>query len=184
MKVWAQILAAVEAHGRCALVSVVKTEGSAPRDAGARMVVTPEAFTGRSAAERSNGGPCRCAGATRRRPAFRLSSHALGPELGQCCGGRVQLAIESFDRRAANCKTWQSAKAKGHFRSGAPSRPDIVEHFWRPPRSSTSSALGMSVGPWCWHWHRFPSTHLDRSASHAFPRRVPAKSSHCRSLIR
>ncbi len=28
------------------MVSVVKTEGSAPRDAGARMVVTPEGFHG------------------------------------------------------------------------------------------------------------------------------------------
>ena len=32
-------------------------EGSAPRDAGARMIVTPEAFTARSAAARWNGGP-------------------------------------------------------------------------------------------------------------------------------
>jgi xanthine dehydrogenase accessory factor len=28
---------------------------------------------------------------------FKVTSHALGPELGQCCGGRVTLATEAFN---------------------------------------------------------------------------------------
>ena len=31
-------------------------------------------------------------------PGSRATSHALGPELGQCCGGRVELLTECFDR--------------------------------------------------------------------------------------
>ena len=55
----------------------------------------------RSAAARSNGGRSRWP--RRRSPtpasrAPRLRRFALGPELGQCCGGQVELAIEVFDR--------------------------------------------------------------------------------------
>ena len=44
MKVWATIARALEAHGSCAMVSVVKAEGSVPREEGARMVVTAEVY--------------------------------------------------------------------------------------------------------------------------------------------
>ena len=46
MKVWAHIAKTLEAHGTCAMISVVKVEGSAPREAGARIVVTPLGFHG------------------------------------------------------------------------------------------------------------------------------------------
>jgi xanthine dehydrogenase accessory factor len=46
MKVWAHIVAALEAHEPCAMVSVFRTEGSAPREAGARLVLTQRGFHG------------------------------------------------------------------------------------------------------------------------------------------
>ena len=46
MKVWLHIVKTLEAHGTCAMISVVKVEGSAPREAGARIVVTPLGFRG------------------------------------------------------------------------------------------------------------------------------------------
>lgn len=100
MRVWGPIAAAIEAAGRCALVTVTDVRGSAPREAGARLVVRPDgAFSGtigggtlewraiaEATAELSRGGP---RGIRR--------SYALGPELGQCCGGRVELLFETFD---------------------------------------------------------------------------------------
>ena len=97
MKVWNQISRALEAHGTCAMVSVVKAEGSVPREQGARMVVTPEGFHGTigggtlewkalAEAQRLLGKP----------RAVKMLTQSLGPDLGQCCGGRVSLAIESF----------------------------------------------------------------------------------------
>jgi xanthine dehydrogenase accessory factor len=99
MKAWALILDAVERHGRSALVSVIATKGSAPRDAGSHMVVTPEGYLGTI-----GGGTLEWrAMATAQsllsgRPQIQVSSHALGPELGQCCGGQVKLATQIFDR--------------------------------------------------------------------------------------
>ena len=98
MNIWSQVLAALERHGRCALVSVAATEGSAPRESGAAMVVTPEGYHGTI-----GGGALEWrAIATAqtmldRGAAMRPTSHALGPDLGQCCGGRVELLTEVFD---------------------------------------------------------------------------------------
>ena len=46
MKAWANIVKSLEAHGTCAMVSVVKVEGSTPREIGARIIVTPLGFHG------------------------------------------------------------------------------------------------------------------------------------------
>lgn len=132
MKTWALVLKALEAHGRCALVSVVKTEGSAPRDAGARLVVTPEGFHGsigggtlewRAIAEAQN--------FLDRGVTVKLASHALGPDLGQCCGGRVQLATEIFDASSlASVRDLAAREAQGRFTlKGRIASLDIVESF-------------------------------------------------------
>ena len=42
MKPWATIADALTQHGRCAMVTVAGTQGSAPREAGARMIVMPD----------------------------------------------------------------------------------------------------------------------------------------------
>ncbi|MFM8700566.1 MAG: XdhC family protein, partial [Hyphomicrobiales bacterium] len=45
--VWARIRESIEAAGRVALVTIVSTRGSAPREPGARMIVRPDgSFTG------------------------------------------------------------------------------------------------------------------------------------------
>lgn len=46
MKVWGLIARALETQGTCALVSVVRAEGSVPREEGARMVITRDGFHG------------------------------------------------------------------------------------------------------------------------------------------
>ena len=102
MRVWRQLTDFVARHGAAALISVHDVKGSAPRETGARMVVRPDsAFHGTIgggqlefrmldiAREMLGAG---------RGPA-RIVDQALGPDLGQCCGGRVKILIETFDKR-------------------------------------------------------------------------------------
>ena len=92
----------IEAEGAAALVSLVETKGSSPREAGAAMVVRPSggffgtigggAMEWRALAEAREA-------LGQGRGASRRSVVALGPELAQCCGGRVEWRIEAFDAR-------------------------------------------------------------------------------------
>jgi xanthine dehydrogenase accessory factor len=86
------------AQGPAVLVTVATVEGSAPREPGARMVVNANARHGTiggghlelRAAEIARG---MLAGGSARH----IERFALGPGLGQCCGGVVHLAFEVLD---------------------------------------------------------------------------------------
>lgn len=119
MEVWPRIEAMVAAQGACALVSIVSTVGSTPREAGARMIVRPDgAFHGTI-----GGGALEWQALARAQAmlakaerATLLVDQVLGPDLGQCCGGRVVLAIEAFDRRdGAELAALASAERAGPF---------------------------------------------------------------------
>jgi xanthine dehydrogenase accessory factor len=105
MRAFRRLVEAIEAEGSAALVTLARVEGSSPREAGTRMVVRPSGgFHGTvgggalefAALEAANEALRRGRGPARRR------SLALGPELGQCCGGRVEWRIETFDKRDLN----------------------------------------------------------------------------------
>ncbi|MFN0193420.1 MAG: xanthine dehydrogenase accessory protein XdhC [Aestuariivirga sp.] len=99
MKTWALIEAAIARHGACALVTVISSEGSAPRDAGARLVVTAEGFHGTIGGGTLEWRALAAAQAMLGKgTAMKRSTHSLGPDLGQCCGGRVTLETRVFDR--------------------------------------------------------------------------------------
>ncbi len=79
-----------------ALVTILATEGSAPRGAGARMVVTANGLHGTI-----GGGALEHQAAAQARAilalppgSWRVQDYPLGPLLGQCCGGRVRLMVE------------------------------------------------------------------------------------------
>ena len=132
MKVWAHIVKTLEAHGTCAMVSVVSVEGSAPREAGARIVVTPLGFHGTIGGGTLEWHVIAKAQALLGKPTqHRLSSHSLGPDLGQCCGGRVQLLTEVFARRdLLEAKKLAAREAEGSFTvAGRVFEPDFVEQF-------------------------------------------------------
>lgn len=81
-----------------ALVTVVGVKGSAPRDAGARMVVSAAgAIAGTIGGGRleMEAIAIACAGCADGRDATRLAAFALGPALGQCCGGHVTVLVET-----------------------------------------------------------------------------------------
>ncbi|HET6439188.1 MAG TPA: xanthine dehydrogenase accessory protein XdhC [Anaeromyxobacter sp.] len=99
---WITALAELAAAGRPAvLVTVLRTEGSTPREAGAKMVVTAQDLSGtiggghleqeliaeaRTLLSRTSAGEEASAPVVR--------ELALGPSLGQCCGGRVMALLE------------------------------------------------------------------------------------------
>jgi xanthine dehydrogenase accessory factor len=132
MKVWAQIVKTLEAHGTCAMISVVKVEGSAPREVGARIVVTPLGFHGTIGGGTLEWQAIAKAQALLGKPTqHRLSVHSLGPDLGQCCGGRVQLVTEVFAMNdLADCKGFAMQEEKGVFAvSGRILAPDFSEQY-------------------------------------------------------
>jgi xanthine dehydrogenase accessory factor len=122
MLVWQRLLQAIDRQGKAAMATIVETRGSAPREAGARIVVLPDAtFFGTI-----GGGTLEWrviadlqAALARPTPHFYTSQRvALGPELGQCCGGRVDLALEVFDRsRRTEVSELAESEAAGLFRT-------------------------------------------------------------------
>ena len=98
---WRQLADLLGRHGAAALVRVHDVKGSAPREAGACMVVRPDgAFHGTIGGGQLEFlmlGIARGMLEKGERRA-RLVDQALGPDLGQCCGGRVKILIETFDR--------------------------------------------------------------------------------------
>jgi xanthine dehydrogenase accessory factor len=100
MSIWPTIERFIAEHGAAALVTLAQAQGSSPREVGARMVVAPSgAFTGTiggGALEWGALAEAQALLARRDGPAVARLDRALGPDLGQCCGGRVLLTIERF----------------------------------------------------------------------------------------
>ncbi|MGO4907595.1 xanthine dehydrogenase accessory protein XdhC [Pseudorhodobacter sp. W20_MBD10_FR17] len=92
------VRAAVVAHGRVARVVIAAIAGSSPREVGAAMLVWPQGQSGTI-----GGGALEYQAAQTAREmlengtAQRLTREALGPKLGQCCGGTVTLLTEVFE---------------------------------------------------------------------------------------
>ena len=84
--------AAIGAHGVVARVVVAAVEGSTPREVGAAMLVWDGGQSGTI-----GGGTLEFEAAARAFSAPRLSRIALGPAIGQCCGGAVTILSEVFD---------------------------------------------------------------------------------------
>ncbi|GAM05168.1 xanthine dehydrogenase accessory protein XdhC [Novosphingobium sp. MBES04] len=98
MTQWIGWLRRLEA-GPCAMVSVLATEGSAPRGGGTRMLVTAREQQGTIGGGQLEYRAVEQARAILDRPVgtWRVQDYPLGPLLGQCCGGRVCLLIEHLD---------------------------------------------------------------------------------------
>lgn len=102
MRVWRQLADIVARHGAAALIGVHEVKGSAPREVGTYMVVRPDgAFHGTIGGGQLEFLMLDLAREMlgRGRGPARIVDQALGPDLGQCCGGRVKILIETFDGR-------------------------------------------------------------------------------------
>jgi len=99
MAEWTAQARAALLQGPAALVTILATEGSAPRGPGARMVVTENGLHGtigggaleHQAMEQARAILAHAPGS------WRVQDYPLGPLLGQCCGGRVRLLVERLE---------------------------------------------------------------------------------------
>ena len=111
-KNWARAaLARIAANDTAALVTVLATEGSAPREAGTKMVVWDGGQSGTI-----GGGNLEFLAASQARKmlgrsdtGFAIQDYPLGPLLAQCCGGRVRLLIERVE---AASRDWLTDAAR------------------------------------------------------------------------
>jgi xanthine dehydrogenase accessory factor len=82
-------------------VTVIALRGSAPREAGATMLVDPLGTVGSIGGGRLEWQATLAARellCTRDAAPVRIADLILGPDLGQCCGGRVELWLERLTR--------------------------------------------------------------------------------------
>lgn len=107
---WLSAALSCLARGKaCTLVTVAATQGSAPREAGTKMLVHIDGIAGSI-----GGGHLEFKAVAEARsllqiaavPRAELIDFALGPSLGQCCGGRVTLLFETL---TAGALPWLAA---------------------------------------------------------------------------
>ena len=116
--IWRQVLDGLDRHGRLAMVTIAAKRGSSPRDAGARMIVYPDAtFSGTIGGGTLEWKAIAMAQAALANPnasKAETRGFALGPELGQCCGGNVELVLEIIEaERRAEVATLAEKEATG-----------------------------------------------------------------------
>jgi xanthine dehydrogenase accessory factor len=121
MSAWLDDLARlIEAGASCVVVTVTSVKGSAPREAGAVMIVTEHDLRGTIGGGRLEYRAVRLARAMLRGGArTQLKEFPLGPELGQCCGGHVAL---HFHRASATDRVWLGPLRSLH----AEGRPSLL----------------------------------------------------------
>jgi xanthine dehydrogenase accessory factor len=90
---------AVQKHGRVARVVLAEVKGSSPREVGAAMLVWDGGQSGTIGGGVLEFELAKAAFST---DADRLTSHALGPDMGQCCGGAVKVLTEIYDATRVN----------------------------------------------------------------------------------
>ncbi len=138
MTVWIDDLARLAALGPVAMVSVLATEGSAPRGAGTRMLVTATGLSGTI-----GGGALEFRAVEQARAvldhapgAWRVQDYPLGPLLGQCCGGRVRLLVEHVDRDALG---WLGGASEGRVLLSILRERSIERHVSDGPAAALSA---------------------------------------------
>lgn len=95
-----EMATAIGAHGRVARVVIAGVEGSSPREVGASMLVWADGQSGTiggGALEYEAAAKARAMLASSSGGAALVERVALGPSLGQCCGGAVTLWTEVFE---------------------------------------------------------------------------------------
>ena len=151
MRIWSAVAEMIASHGRCALVTVAAVRGSAPREAGARIVVAPDGgfrgTIGGGELEWQAIGVARDA-LSRDAPIATLGRFTLGPDLGQCCGGSVRLLTEVLDRnRLDEARALAAREATGPFVTRGRIGPRGVDRLVVDAAPTDAPARSMRTGP-------------------------------------
>jgi xanthine dehydrogenase accessory factor len=133
MRDWHQRLCLLLADGPVVMVTVLATQGSAPRDAGARMLVHPGGVEGSIGGGQLEFQETAAAQELLRRDAsgpWQRAVHrvVLGVDAGQCCGGVVEVLHERFGAAerpvlAAAARRFVRSVRSGQPPSGSDSPP-------------------------------------------------------------
>jgi xanthine dehydrogenase accessory factor len=145
-------MTAMTAMSACVVVRVVKAEGSTPREVGAVMLVTQDGFKGSIGGGTLEWQAMAEAQAmlSEAKTTKQMHKH-LGPDMGQCCGGRVTLFFESF-----------ATVAESDFEQA----PDLTHiHLWGAGHVGRALVMALAPLPFrvSW-WDQRPN---------AFPQMVP-----------
>lgn len=135
--------AAIARHKAVARVVIAAVAGSSPREVGAAMLVWGDGQSGTI-----GGGALEFMAAGRARAMLqaggtRLDREALGPDLGQCCGGAVTLATEVYHSAMAPPESGVIARSMG----GEP-MPLAVRRLLDRARAQGSLPLPQLVQGW------------------------------------
>ncbi len=147
MRVWGHIATLLEEQGTCAMVTVAEAAGSTPREAGARMVVREDgAFFGTIGGGTLEFEALKWArdALASRVPGHSVRSFSLGPDLGQCCGGRARIMIEVLQvpqldlarTLARREETGERFATRADLSAGRPVERQVVETSARRPAVS------------------------------------------------
>ena len=145
-------------QGPAALVTILATEGSAPRGPGTRMVVTASGLAGTI-----GGGALEHQALEQARAilahepgSWRVQDYPLGPLLGQCCGGRVRLLVERLDEVPEGDGPWEvrlddtlrrtATEARPITLSARGPRPEAGERFIEPAEGDRLPVLMFGAG--------------------------------------
>ena len=146
------------AEGPAALVTVLATEGSAPRGPGARMVVTETGLAGTIGGGALEFQAIEQARAILAHPpgSWRIQDYPLGPLLGQCCGGRVRLLVERladlpegdgpFTVRLGDALSRTAADARPTALTARGPRPQAGDSFVEPDDGDRLPVLLFGAG--------------------------------------
>ena len=144
------LVAALQAYGRVARVVIASVEGSSPREVGASMLVFADGQSGTigggalefEAAARARAMLALSPGGERGPDAPRVERIALGPSLGQCCGGAVVLWTEVFET--------VPAAVSGVVARGSGEMPLAVTRVLAAARGQgVRPVAGLVQGWWC-----------------------------------
>ena len=144
MQTWSHIQAFLSTGSPCALISVIETKGSTPREVGACIVVNQKGeFFGTIGGGNMENTSLLDAQKLLQRPqdTVVIKKYLLGPELGQCCGGAVKIMSEVFlPERLEEIKALAQAEAEGPSISTA-----IIgeNHVARSIKDGTAQSVGM-----------------------------------------
>ena len=128
-------------QGPAALVTILATEGSAPRGPGTRMVVTDSGLAGTIGGGALEHQATDQARAILSLPpgSWRVQDYPLGPLLGQCCGGRVRLLVERLGELTEGDGPYEVQLGETLSRTVATGRP--VQLSARGPKPEAGDSL-------------------------------------------
>ena len=150
MHCWAEHLSALSVHQPVVMITVIAAEGSTPRDAGARMLVTFDAIEGSI-----GGGKLEFAETAHARRLLSVTNTlgpwhrearliVLGPDAGQCCGGVVEVLHEVFGTAEVLVLNAQLREAKGSVIT-RPLTSGTPPQFVIPAKAGTQATRGERV---------------------------------------